>query len=460
MLSKVRSFLPARLATAEGAEIPASPPRGVAPRRVPDDHRLVARTGYAVIILAFGVMGGWAALSPLGSAVMGPGVLAVDTNKKTVQHLEGGIIREILVHEGDHVEAGQVLFRLDDTQPKANVAIIENQLLTGLARQARLAAELGGRQIEFPAQLRSRSDSPDVARIMDDELKQFRERKGTLDAQIAVLQSRGEQLRKEIDGIDETRNADQQQVNYIKDELKGVQELFDKQLVAKSRYLALERERSRIDGEIGRLTSDRAKAEKGIGESQLQMAQIKQQFAEQASRDLVDAREKIADLQSKLVVAKDVLKRLDIKSPVSGKVQGLKVFTIGAVIRQGEPLLDVVPDHAKLIVQAHISPNDIEGLTAGQTAEVRFPAFHDRTMPMIKGKVTSVSRDRLVDEATKQPYYLALVDVDPEDIPQKYRDKTIPGLAAEVIVPTEERTALNYLVGPLVDQLRTSFREK
>ncbi len=254
--------------------------------------------------------------------------------------------------------------------------------------------------------------------------------------------------------------ANTEQSKFITDELVDVRGLYEKSLVSKTRWLALERERARLAGEIGRSISERAKAEKSIGETELQIQQTKQKFQEDVSRDLVDTREKLRDLRSKYVVAQDAFRRLDIFAPVTGRIQNLKVFTIGAVVRQGEPLLEIAPDQDRLVVQAHVSTLDIEGVHSGNLAEVRFPAFHDRTLPMIAGKVISLSQDRLIDEATKQPYYLALIDVPEENIPAHYRGKVAPGMNVEVIMPLKERTALDYFLEPLRNRMRTAFRER
>jgi HlyD family type I secretion membrane fusion protein len=431
------------------------------PRQTSDDPRVFALIGYAIIIFSFAVLGGWAALAPLGSAVVASGFVNTEGNKKTVQHLEGGIVKEILIREGDHVAAGQILMRLDETQPKANAEIARNQLYAAVARDARLAAELdGSTEVQFPDELTSVVGDPIVLKAMDDQRSQFKERRATLDGQISILQSKGDQLRQEIEGIDRQRAGNEEQVRFIKDELEGVRGLYDKSLVPKTRWLALERERARLEGEIGRAIAEHAKAEKSMGETELQIQQAKQQFQEQSSRDLVETREKLRDLRSKFVVAEDVLRRLEVVAPVTGRVQNLKVFTIRAVIRQGEPLLEIGPDQDKLIVQAHISTLDIEGVFVGNTAEVRFPAFHDRALPMIGGKIISISQDRLMDEASKQPYYLALIDVPEENIPQQYRGRLSSGMNAEVIMPTRERTALDYLIEPLRNRMRTAFRER
>jgi HlyD family type I secretion membrane fusion protein len=430
-------------------------------RLASDNPRPFALAGYAIIVFGFAVLGGWAALTPLASAVVANGYVVTQGNKKTVQHLEGGIIKEIFVLEGDHVLADQLLMRLDETQPKANLEIYRNQLYGALARDAQLSAQLdGSEEVQFSQELTSVADDPVAAKAMEDQRAQFKERRGTLDAQISVLRSRGDQLRQEIDGLDRQRAANEEQVKFIIDELDGVRQLFEKNLVPKTRYLSLERERARLTGEIGKAIAERAKAEKSIGETELQIQQVKQQYLEQASKDLVDNREKLRDLRSKFVVAQDVLRRLDITAPVTGRVQNLRVFTVGAVVRQGEPILDIAPDQDKLIVQAHIATIDIEGVRVGNTAEVRFTAFHDRAIPMIAGTITSISQDRLMDEATKQPYYLALVDVPDENIPEKYRGTVASGMNAEVIMPTKVRTALDYFIEPLFNRMRTSFRER
>ena len=296
-----------------------------------------------------------------------------------------------MIREGQHVEAGQIILRLDDTSPRANLEIFRNQLYAAVARETRLAAELDGssrRSISGRAN-GSVSTIPSLQKRSKISSAQFKERRASLEGQVSILRSRADQLRQEIEGLDRQREANEEQINFIIDELKDVRGLYDKSLVSKTRWLALERERARLAGEIGRAMSDRAKAEKSIGETELQIQQTKQKFQEDASRDLVDTREKLRDLRNKFVVARDAFRRLDIEAPVTGRVQNLKVFTVGAVARPGEPLLEIAPDQDRLVVQAHVSTLDIEGVHTGNVAEVRFPAFHDRAMPMIGGKIIS-----------------------------------------------------------------------
>src|SRR5215831_13928797 len=291
--------------------------------QVSDDPRVFARIGYLVIIVTFGVIGGWAALAPLAGAVVASGVVATEGNKKTIQHLEGGIVKEIRVLEGAHVDIGDTLIRLDDTAPKANLEITRNQLYAAVAREARLQAELEGRlAIQFPDELTSVRDDPIAIKAMDDQASQFAERRAMIEGQISILKSRGDQLRTEMEGLDRQRAGNETQVKFIIDELDGVRQLYEKNLVPKSRWAALERERARLEGEIGKAIAEHAKAEKSIGENELQINQLKQQFLEQASRDLAEIREKMRDLRSRFVVAQDVLKRLDTVAPVTGIVQG------------------------------------------------------------------------------------------------------------------------------------------
>jgi HlyD family secretion protein len=423
------------------------------------DWRKPALFGYAIIVATFVVGGGWAAYAKLDSAVTATGVVAVESNRKTVQHLEGGIVREILVQEGQRVTEGQLLFKLDPVAPKAGYDLQRNQLDFLLAQEARLVSERDGKsQIEFPAEMQGADHDPaNVRAAMADQTNQFNERRASLSGQIDILQSKIEQYRTEIGGLKDEQTATQGQLSFINEELVDVRYLLDKNLVQKSRVLALEREKSRLEGVIGRSTADQAKAENNIGEADLQMRQLRQKFLEDVAGAIQDVRQKIADTREKVRVASDVLSRLEIKSPATGVVQNLHVFTVGGVIRAGEPFLDIVPEHAPLIVQAHVSPNDIDSVHQDLQAEIRFPAFHSRLIPIMLGKVMSVSRDRLVDEQNKQPYFLAQVLVD--EVPDTLRDRLTAGMPADVIFPTGERTVISYLVNPLKERMRTVMRE-
>ena len=429
--------------------------------RSSSEWRPVAFAGYTLIAMTFGVAGVWAAVAKLDKAVIATGFIETETNRKTVQHLEGGIVRQILIKEGDHVAEGQVLFRLEQVQAEANNESLSNQLDSALALEARLVAERDGAQeISWPKEFKDRLVEPTLSHTLDDQIHQFEERRGSLEGQKNVIESRIVQLHKEIDGISIEKTSTESQTTYINQELVGLRELAGKNLVPVTRVYAMERERTRLEGSVGRAVADMAKAESSIDEMNIQIQELTQKFQEEVASSLLDARQKIADLRERLSVSQDVVNRLAITAPRAGMVQNLKVFTIGQVLRGGEPLLDIVPDNDALVVHAEFSTTDIDNVFAGMTSEVRFPAFHSRTIPVMLGKIESISHDRLLDESTHQYYYLGLVSLNRGDIPDEYRSRVRAGMPAEIIVSSGERTVLNYLVGPLSSSLRKTFREQ
>jgi HlyD family secretion protein len=427
----------------------------------PSEWRPIAIAGYTVIALTFGVAGVWAAVAKLDKAVIATGVVETETNRKTVQHLEGGIVREILAKEGNHVAEGQVLFRLEQVQAESNNELLSNQLDSARALEARLIAERdGAKEISWPNGLKDKLAEPPLSHILDDQIHQFDERRGSLEGQINILQSRIVQLQTEIDGISIEKSATEKQTDYINKELAGLRELAGKNLVPITRVYAMERERTRLEGAVGRAVADIAKAQSSIAEMNIQIKQLSQKFQEEVASSLLDARQKIADLRERSSVSQDVLNRLAITAPRAGTVQNLKVFTIGQVLRGGEPLLDIVPDNDALVVNAEFSTADIDNVFAGMTTEIRFPAFHSRTIPVMLGKIETISHDRLLNESTHQYYYLGVVSLNRADIPEEYRSRVRAGMPAEIIVSSGERTVLNYLVGPLSSSLRKTFREQ
>ncbi|MCO5069764.1 MAG: HlyD family type I secretion periplasmic adaptor subunit [Rhizobiaceae bacterium] len=419
-----------------------------------------AAVGYATIVTAFVIFGGWSAFARVDSAVIAQGVISLESNRKTVQHYEGGIIREIKVKEGSFVQKDDVLFELDPTEAQANLSMVRGQLDSALALEARLVAERDNAQsINFPDELLARRDRPVTAASITDQEKQFAQRRDALTGQMAILTSRIDQLNTEIGGLEQEAEATRRQLVAIEDELESKRELFRQNLIAKSQVLALEREKARLEGVVGRSVADKAKAQGSIGETKLQIQQVEKQFLEDVNSQILDARQKISDLRQRIVVASDVFNRLLVKAPLSGYIQSLKVFTVGAVIQSGQPLLDIIPIDEPLIVQARISPLDVESMQTNARAEVRFPSFKARDFPVVFGTVRSVSSDRFIDEGTGQPYFLALIEVDDSKIEHAH-ERLTAGLPAEVIVPTGERTVIEYLVDPLTERLRKSMREQ
>lgn len=429
--------------------------------RPTDNFNSVAKIGYAIIGLTFVGLLGWAAFAPLDSAVIAPGVISAEGNRKTVQHLEGGILRKILVRDGDRVKAGQLLFELDPTQANAAVGITRNQYVSLKAQEARLLAERDSRgAISFPAELLSQRSDPLVAQAIADEQSQFLERRRTLQGQTDLMNAQRSQYEAEIEGIDRQSQGLKEQLEFIKSELTDLRSLYDKGLVPRPRLLALEREQASLGGSIGRLIADRSKAIQGMSETQLKIRQIRQQFFEEVSQNITDVRVKLSEVTEREIVAADAQRRVRVVSPVNGVAQALRFFTEGAVIRAGEPMVDIAPEDEALVVQAHFAPTDVDNIHTGMITEVRLPAFHSRKIPVLNGEILSISQDRITDPATNTAHFLGIVRVDVRALPKDIRGRITAGMPAEVIVPTGERTVLQYLFQPLTASLRKTMREE
>jgi HlyD family secretion protein len=418
----------------------------------------IAVAGYALIGVTFGVLGVWAMVAKIDRAVAAPGVVSLETNRKTVQHYEGGRVREILVKEGQTVEQGAVLFRLENIEAKASFETIRHDLDAYLATEARLVAERDQKpEIAWPVELAERSADASVAQALNDEAAEFNKSQASLKNQIEVMESRIRQIGDEINGTELQKKSAEDQIDFINKELVGLRELDEKKLIPTARLYVAEIERERLEGVIGESIARIAKSNGEIGEIRIQIQQLQEKFEEDVAKSLIDVRARTAELRQKLGVANDVLRRVDVVAPVSGTAQNLKVFTIGQVVKAGEPLVEIVPRSERLVVEVQISPTDIDGIHSGQAAEVRFPAFHSRLVPLIVGRLDSVSRDRLVDDATKQPYYRGIVSLAETQIPQELRPRVRAGMPAEVLVATGERTVMSYIVQPLASTLRRGF---
>jgi HlyD family secretion protein len=424
------------------------------------DYRRPARAGIAVVLAAFGVFGAWAAHAPLDSAAIAPGHVEADSRRKAIQHLEGGIVREILVREAETVREGQVLIRLDPTQARASAAMVRKQALAAAAREARLVAELeGAAAVAFPADLLAARAQPETAAAIGDELRHFAERRQSLDNRLHMAETRLEQARQQAAGRARQQAALSAQLASLTAELASLKPLVDKGWHPRNRYLASEREKSRLEGELGQAGADLARLAKQQEEAQLQKEQIVHEFRQEVARELAETRQQLSDLREKLGVAGDVLGRLEIRAPVAGVVQNIRVAGAGAVIKPGEAVAELVPGGDELIGAAQVSPLDIDSVTAGAVAEIRFTAMSTRRVSPVFGRVESVSADALAAEGGR-PYYLARVRVEPGALPARVARKLTPGMPADVVIAAGDRTLLDYLVGPLRDAIAKGMREE
>jgi HlyD family secretion protein len=431
----------------------------VNPRQSIRRHILVS---LVVIVLLVGGLGTWAATSEFAGAVIAQGSLVVDTNVKKVQHPTGGVVAELRVRDGDLVSVGDVVIRLDDTQTRANLAIVSKGLDELAARRAREEAELEGREkVDFPNELTVRKDDPEVGRVLSGEAKLFEIRRKTREGLKAQLGERVLQSEEEITGLIAQVGSKDKQIEWIKKELEGVRELWAKQLVQFSRVTGLEREQARLDGERGQLVAAIAQSKGKIAETKIQILQIDQDMRTEVGKDLADIRGKSAELVEKKVAAEDQLKRIDIRAPQNGMVHQLDVHTVGGVVSAGQQIMLIVPAADKLIVEAKVQPQDIDQLSIGQAAVMRFVNFSSRTTPEINGEVILVSADVTLEQRTGLSYYTVRIGVSPIELARlDPAIKLVPGMPVEVFVQTKVRTVVSYFVRPFQDQIARAFREK
>lgn len=431
------------------------------------DHRGYARLGFAAIALVFGGFGIWASFAPLDRAAVAQGQVAVESNNKPVQHLEGGIVREILVHDSQQVKEGDVLFRLQPTTAQANLDLLRKQIDAWLAQEARLVAEkTQASQISFPADLLTRRNVKETDLAIRDQERVFEENRQKLNGDLGILSSQVAQKQADIDGRQRQKESLAAQMTSYQSEMASVYPLVVKGYYARNRYLELQRNEQHVEGDLAIAESDIARLTKGVDEAKLQMQQTRFKFDQDVSNELNEVRGKLSDAREKILIAQDVLARVDVRAPRSGTVFGVKVHGIGEVVKPGDTLAEIVPLGEGLMITARVSPNDIESVEIGQSAEVRFPNFSTRQASVITGKVVSLSPDAMTDPAgtggqqQQQPYFTARVMIDYSMVPDEIARKIQPGMQAEVLISTGERTALAYFIGPLKSSFARAFREK
>ena len=417
--------------------------------------------GVAVVALLAGGVGGWASTAQFAGAVIASGSVVVDSNIKKVQHLTGGIVGELRVHDGDLVSAGDVVMRLDDTVTRANLAIVKKGLDELVGRKARLESERDGRQtIKFPDEMLARKSDPDVAHVMESESKLFDLRRSARQGQKAQYRERIAQLQEEARGLVAQQGAKDQELGLIGRELAGVKELWAKNLIQLTRLTALEREQARLQGERGQLVASAAQIKGKIAETELQIIQVDQDLSSDVAKEMREIEAKIGEYVERKVTAEDQLKRIEIRAPQDGRVFQLAVHTVGGVVAAGDAIMLIVPNADNLIVEAKVNPQDIDQLQLGQKAMLRFSAFNQRTTPEIAGAVARISADTTTEQRTGQSYYLVRVAMPPQEVARLGEVKLLPGMPVEAFIQTGERTVLSYLMKPLHDQFMRSFKEK
>ena len=419
------------------------------------------RTGLRILILATLLAGGWLVFMPLAGAVAVPGNLVVQSNVKAIQHPTGGVVAEIKVHNGMRVAAGDLLVRLDATQTQANLQMVSKQLDELRARIARLVAERDGLdRPQIPSELKARSTEDAVRSLLASEDSLFKARLNARTSQKDLLQGRVAQLTEEISGLEAQVASKAKQLELIAGEMTGVQDLYDKRLVPLTRLTTLQRETARIEGERGQLTSAIAETKSKIGEAQLQIVRLDQDFRTDVVKELGETQGKEAELVERSVAARDQLDRIEIRAPTSGVINQLSVHTIGGVIRAGDTIMEIVPDTDDLQIEARLQPNDIDQVRTGQKAFVRFSAFNQRLTPQLIGAVSYVSADTSHDQQTNAPYFTVRIALSEDELRRLGGLQLVPGMPAEVFMQTGSRTMMSYLLKPITDQLHRAFIER
>ena len=421
----------------------------------------IALMGYILIFITFGVFGSWAAVAKLDSAVVAPGTISLEGNRRVVQHLEGGIVDEILVEEAKSVNQGDVLLRLNSIETRSNLEVFSTRLDVARLVEARLLAERALEEdANFPVDVLSRN-SDVVQAVLADQKDLFSGRRLILQSQKDILSARTEQIKVQIEGLELQKSAFERRLANFTEMLVRMRDGESKGLIQGNQLSQREDQLIEIEANLGQVISDIAQARASVGETELQALQLQQEYSERASTELEQIRAEISELMERRKVAADVLSRTEIRAPSSGTIQNLKVHTVGSVIRPGEILMELVPEDEELIINARVSPLDVDNVAAGLSTEVRFSAFKTKLTPIMLGMVETVSNDVITpDNPNESPYYLARITVDENDIPEEIKGRLAAGMPADVVITTGERTVINFIASPLMDAVRKSMIEE
>ena len=421
----------------------------------------VALAGYFLIFMTFGVLGSWAAVAKLDSAVVAPATISLEGNRRVVQHFEGGIVEEILVTEADVVEQGQVVLRLNAVEARSNLEVFSTRLDVARLVEARLLAERALEySVAFPEEVAAKGTET-VKAVVADQRDLFADRRSILKSQADILSARVDQINVQIEGLELQKSAFERRIANYTEMLDRMRDGESRGLIQGNVLSQREDELIEIEANLGQVISDIAQAKASIGETELQVLQLTQEYRERANTELEQIRAEISELQERRKVAQDVLDRTEIRAPGSGTIQNLKVHTVGSVIRPGEILMELVPEDEELIINARVSPIDKDNVSPGLATEVRFTAFKTKLTPIMLGSVETVSGDVITpDNANEPPYFLARITVDEADIPEEISGRLTAGMPADVIITTGERTVANFIVSPLMDAVRKSMIEE
>ncbi len=417
--------------------------------------------GCAVVFFMVGGFGVWAATTQISGAVIGSGLVVVESNIKKVQHPTGGVVGEINVKNGDKVKAGDLLLKLDETLTRANLQVLTKQLDELMARESRLKAERDqANDFNLPEAILARAKEPAVHEIITGERIMFTSRRETKYGQVAQLEERIAQLEQEFAGITAQMEAKEREIELIAKELSGLAELEAKRLVPTTKVAALKREQARLQGERGQYQAAGAQSKGKVAEIRLQIVRMEEELRTEIVKELQETQSKQTELVERRVAAEDQLRRIEIRAPQAGLIHQLSVFTVGGVINPGEPILMIVPEGDRLILETRIAPQDIDQVLKGQIAAIRFSTFDQQTTPQLFGTVMGVSADLTRDQQTGEMYFIARVAIDETELTKLGANKLQPGMPAEVHLKTMDRSALSYLVKPLEDQITRAFRER
>ena len=424
------------------------------------DLRRAARAGMLIVALLVLGGGAWMAFAPLSGAVIAPGFVRLDLNRKVVQHQEGGIVKQVLVRDGEQVRRGQALIVLDDVRVDAQVELLKKQLDGERARAVRLEAERAyPAPLRFPRELLARGREPAVAEVLEREGSLHKARRALVDDQIGLLKRQVGESEEQGAALGEQVKAEDRALALQKEELALNQDLLKQNFVQRTRVLALERGVAEYESRREEHRAELAQARSRVTELHLRMASLISNFRQQAADELKETSSRLFDLEERLRPSQDAARRQVITAPADGEVVNLLVFTAGAVIGPRELLAEIVPTDQRLIIEARIRPEDINYVRAGVGADVRLTAYKQRTTPLVTGTVSYVAADRMVEQRSGAAYYVAHVEVPAGALTQAGNLKLQAGMPAELYIRTDERTAFDYLLAPVTDYLRRAMRE-